>query len=243
MNTVADFNFNHKKALIRVDFNVPLNSNFEITDDTRIKAALPTIQKILADGGSVILMSHLGRPKEGPEDKFSLGHLVPYLSEVLETPVQFADDCIGEQATQLSSNLQSGQILLLENLRFYPQETKGDREFAKSLSSLGDVYVNDAFGTAHRAHASTAIIAEFFQDKVAGFVMKAELENAARVLEHGEKPLTAIMGGAKISDKILIIEKLLDKVDTLIIGGGMSYTFFKALVWQSWKLPGGRRQA
>ena len=229
MNTVADFNFNHKKALIRVDFNVPLNSNFEITDDTRIKAALPTIRKILADGGAVILMSHLGRPKEGPEDKFSLGHLVPHLSEVLQTPVQFADDCIGEQAAQLSSNLQPSQVLLLENLRFYPQETKGDREFAKSLSSLGDVYVNDAFGTAHRAHASTAIIAEFFQDKLAGFVMKAELENASRVLEHGEKPLTAIMGGAKISDKILIIEKLLDKVDTLIIGGGMSYTFFKAL--------------
>jgi len=229
MNTVADYNFHNKRALVRVDFNVPLNAEFGITDDTRIKAALPTIRKILSDGGSAILMSHLGRPKTGPEDKFSLRHLVSHLSDKLQTPVKFAEDCIGNKARELAENLAAGEVLLLENLRFYPQETKGDQGFAKALSSLGDVYVNDAFGTAHRAHASTAIIAEYFEDKVAGYVMQSELENASRVLEHGEKPLTAIMGGAKISDKILIIEKLLDKVDTLIIGGGMSYTFFKAM--------------
>ncbi len=229
MNTVADFNFNHKKALIRVDFNVPLNDRFEITDDTRIRAALPTIQKILKDNGSVILMSHLGRPKNGPEEKFSLKHLVPHLSRQLSIQVKFADDCIGSQAVELASGLQPGEVLLLENLRYYPQETKGDREFAKALSGLGDVYVNDAFGTAHRAHASTAIIASFFKEKVAGYVMEAELDNASKVLQDGEKPLTAIMGGAKISDKILVIEQLLDKVDSLIVGGGMSYTFFKAL--------------
>ncbi len=229
MNTVADFDFNHKKALIRVDFNVPLNDHFEITDDTRIRATLPTIQKILKDNGSVILMSHLGRPKSGPEEKFSLKHLVPHLSRQLSIQVKFADDCIGAQAVELASGLQPGEVLLLENLRYYPQETKGDREFAKALSRLGDVYVNDAFGTAHRAHASTAIIASFFKDKVAGYVMEAELDNASKVLKDGKKPLTAIMGGAKISDKILVIEQLLDKVDSLIIGGGMSYTFFKAL--------------
>ena len=229
MNTVADYNFKNKKALIRVDFNVPLNDHHEITDDTRIRAALPTIQKILNDGGSAILMSHLGRPKNGPEQKFSLRHLVSRLSENLPTEVKFADDCIGPQAVGLAGGLGPGEVLLLENLRFYPQETKGDRQFAQTLSRLGDVYVNDAFGTAHRAHASTAVIAEFFKDKVAGLVMEAELDNASRVLQHPEKPLTAIMGGAKISDKILIIEKLLDRVDNLIIGGGMSYTFFKAL--------------
>ena len=229
MNTVADYNFENKKALIRVDFNVPLNDRFEITDDTRIRAALPTIQKILKDGGSAILMSHLGRPKSGPEEKFSLKHLVPHLSEQLQTSVKFADDCIGTHASELADGLLPGEVLLLENLRYYPQETKGDREFAQALSRLGDVYVNDAFGTAHRAHASTSIIAEFFKDKVAGYLMKAELDNASRVLTDAERPLTAIMGGAKISDKILVIEKLLDKVDNLIIGGGMSYTFFKAL--------------
>ena len=229
MKTVADYNFQDKKALIRVDFNVPLNSQFEITDDTRIRAALPTIRKVIEDGGAAILMSHLGRPKTGPEEKFSLKHLITALSTKLETQVKFASDCIGTEAETMAGALASGEILLLENLRFHPEETKGDQEFARQLSKLGDVYVNDAFGTAHRAHASTAIIAQFFQDKMAGFVMQAELDNAAKVLESGEKPLTAIMGGAKISDKILIIEKLLDRVDNLIIGGGMSYTFFKAL--------------
>ena len=192
-------------------------------------AAIPTIDKILKDNGSAILMSHLGRPKSGPEEKFSLKHLVSHLSKKLNTKVHFAQDCVGSKAESAADALTNGEVLLLENLRFHPQETKGDRDFAHALAKLGDVYVNDAFGTAHRAHASTAIVAEFFTDKVAGFVMQAELENANRVLQHGEKPLTAIMGGAKISDKILIIEKLLDKVDNLIIGGGMCYTFFKAL--------------
>ena len=229
MKTVDNFNFAGKKALIRVDFNVPLNADFAITDETRLKAAIPTIQKILGDGGSVVLMSHLGRPKEGPEDKFSLRHIVSRLSELVGTEVQFATDCIGEAATSKSSALQPGGVLLLENLRFYKEEEKGDREFAQKLAAHGDVYVNDAFGTAHRAHASTAIVAEFFADKVAGYVMQAELDNAKKVLETGEKPFTAIMGGAKISDKILIIERLLDTVDNLLIGGGMAYTFFKAM--------------
>lgn len=229
MITLDQYNFNGKKALIRVDFNVPLNSAFEITDDTRIRAATPTIQKIIADGGAVILMSHLGRPKEGPEEKFSLKHLVSTLSERFGTEVKFANDCIGEQAETLATNLQPGEVLLLENLRFYKEETKGDEDFAKKLSTLGDVYVNDAFGTAHRAHASTTIVAKFFENKVCGYVMEAELDNAKKVLDNAQRPFTAIMGGAKISDKILIIEKLLDKVDNLIIGGGMSYTFFKAL--------------
>jgi phosphoglycerate kinase len=229
MKTVEDYNFENKKALIRVDFNVPLDDEFNITDDTRIRAALPTIEKILEDGGSAILMSHLGRPKSGAEEKFSLKHLVSHLSNKLGVRVKFSGDCIGSEAEQAAESLKPGEVLLLENLRFHPEETKGDRDFAEALSKLGDVYVNDAFGTAHRAHASTAVIAEFFKDKVAGLVMQAELDNASRILEHGEKPLTAIMGGAKISDKILIIEKLLDRVDNLIIGGGMSYTFFKAL--------------
>jgi len=229
MKSVDQFDFNGKKALIRVDFNVPLNSEFQITDDTRIRAATPTIQKILADGGSVILMSHLGRPKEGPEDKFSLKHLVPHLSKVFDRRVKFATDCIGAETEELSSSLEPGDILLLENLRFYKEETKGDIDFSKKLARLGDVYVNDAFGTAHRAHASTAVIAQFFTDKLCGYVMNAEIENAQMVIEKAKKPFTAIMGGAKISDKILIIERLLDRVDNLIIGGGMSYTFFKAL--------------
>lgn len=229
MRTVDSINFKNQKALIRVDFNVPLNEAFEITDDTRIKAAIPTIKKILSDGGAVILMSHLGRPKQGPENKFSLKHLVKELSDRFSTEVKFADDCIGDNAESLSSGLQPGEILLLENLRFYKEETKGDIEFAKKLSAHGDIYVNDAFGTAHRAHASTSIIAQFFEQKVCGYVMAAELENAQKVLEKSERPFTAIMGGAKISDKILIIEKLLDRVDNLIIGGGMSYTFFKAM--------------
>ena len=229
MKTVDNVDFSGKKALIRVDFNVPLNEKFEITDDTRIKAAVPTIKKILDDGGAVILMSHLGRPKSGPEEKFSLKHLVPDLSKRFNTRVKFVNNCIGADAEAASASLAGGEVLLLDNLRFHPEETKGDIEFAKQLSKHGNIYVNDAFGTAHRAHASTSIVAQFFDEKVFGYVMAAELENAQKVLEKGEKPFTAIMGGAKISDKILIIEQLLDKVDHLIIGGGMSYTFFKAL--------------
>lgn len=229
MKSIDSLSFEGKKALIRVDFNVPLNRDFQITDDTRIKAAAPTIRKILDDGGAVILMSHLGRPKTGPEEKFSLKHLVDHLSSIFSRKVKFATDCVGEEATELANSLSPGEILLLENLRFHKEETAGDEAFAKKLASLGDIYVNDAFGTAHRAHASTAIIAQFFEEKVCGYVMKAELDNAAKVLENAERPFTAIMGGAKISDKILIIEKLLDRVDNLIIGGGMSYTFFKAM--------------
>lgn len=229
MKTINDFDFSGKRALIRVDFNVPLDSDFNITDDTRIKAAVPTIQKILDEGGSVVLMSHLGRPKGGPEDKYSLKHLVPHLSEVFGLKVKFASDCIGSDAEGLSASLKSGEILLLENLRFYNEETDGDEEFAKQLSAHGDIYINDAFGTAHRAHASTSIIAQFFSDKGCGYVMQAELDNAQKVLDNAQKPYTAIMGGAKISDKILIIERLLEKVDNLVIGGGMAYTFFKAI--------------
>ncbi|HAA21272.1 MAG TPA: phosphoglycerate kinase [Cytophagales bacterium] len=229
MKTVDDFNFEGKKALIRVDFNVPLNAAFQITDETRLKAAIPTIQKIRKDGGSVILMSHLGRPKEGPEEKFSLKHVVARLGEMLDTTVEFANDCIGDEAREKSAALGAGGVLLLENLRFYKEETKGNEDFAKKLSELGDVYVNDAFGTAHRAHASTAVVAQFFTDKMCGYVMQAELDNAQKVLDGAEKPFTAIMGGAKISDKILIIERLLDVVDNLLIGGGMAYTFFKAM--------------
>lgn len=228
MKTVDSYNFSGKRALIRVDFNVPLNDKFEITDDNRLRAALPTINKILKDGGSVVLMSHLGRPKEGPEEKFSLKHVVPYLSDKLGVNVQFADDCIGEAAEAKSAALKPGEVLVLENLRFYKEETKGDVDFAKKLAKHGDVWVNDAFGTAHRAHASTAVIAQFFADKICGYVIEAELVNAEKVLKSGEKPLTAIMGGAKIGDKILLIENLMDKVDNLIIGGGMAYTFFKA---------------
>ncbi len=228
MKKLDEYSFAGKKALIRVDFNVPLNENFEITDFTRIKAATPTIKKILADGGSAILMSHLGRPKNGPEEKFSLKHLLSELSDRFGTQVKFATDCVGADATELAAGLQPGEVLLLENLRFYKEETKGDEAFAEKLSKLGDVYVNDAFGTAHRAHASTTIVARFFEEKVCGYVMQAELDNAEKVLNNPNRPFTAIMGGAKVSDKILIIEKLLDKVDNLIIGGGMSYTFSKA---------------
>ncbi|SHJ72448.1 phosphoglycerate kinase [Reichenbachiella agariperforans] len=228
MITLDQYNFKGKKALVRVDFNVPLNDKFEITDLTRIKAATPTIKKILADGGSAILMSHLGRPKDGPEEKSSLKHLVGELSSRFGTTVKFAEDCIGQDATDLAAGLQPGEVLLLNNLRFYKEETKGDEAFAEKLSKLGDVYVNDAFGTAHRAHASTTIVAKFFTDKVCGYVMQSELDNAEKVLNNPVRPFTAIMGGAKVSDKIMIIEKLLDKVDNLIIGGGMSYTFSKA---------------
>ncbi len=229
MKTVDNIDFKGKKALVRVDFNVPLNEQFEVTDLTRINAAVPTIKKILNDGGAAILMSHLGRPKNGPEEKYSLKHLLPVLSEKLGTEVQFASDCIGPEAEEKAAALQPGEVLLLENLRFHPQEKAGDEEFARQLARLGDIYINDAFGTAHRAHASTAAIARFFEVKGAGYVIEAELKNAARVLNNPERPFTAIMGGAKISDKIMIIEKLLDKVDNLIIGGAMAYTFFKAL--------------
>ena len=229
MRTIDQCNFSDKKALIRVDFNVPLDKEFNITDDKRMRAALPTITKILNDGGSVILMSHLGRPKGGPEDKYSLKHILGDLSRMLDLEVQFADDCIGTEAVEKAKNLVPGQVLLLENLRFYKEEEKGDRDFAEKLARLGEVYVNDAFGTAHRAHASTAIVAEFFpNDKYFGYLMAEELKNAEKVNHGAEKPFTAIMGGAKVSDKILLIESLLDKVDNLIIGGGMAYTFAKA---------------
>ncbi|QDH77817.1 phosphoglycerate kinase [Echinicola soli] len=228
IKSVDNLNFEGKRALVRVDFNVPLDANFKVTDDTRIQAALPTINKILNDGGSVILMSHLGRPKGGTDERFSLKHILLDLEKALDHPVKFAPDCIGDEAMQVAAALKGGEVLLLENLRFYDEETKGDAGFAKKLATLGDIYVNDAFGTAHRAHASTAIVAENFNDKVCGYLMLSELENADKVLGNPVRPLTAIMGGAKISDKILIIEKLLDKVDNLIIGGGMSYTFAKA---------------
>ena len=228
MKTLDTYDFSGKKALIRVDFNVPLNDKYEITDDTRITATIPTIKKILKDGGSCILMSHLGRPKDGPTEKYSLKHLVNPLSVILGLQVKFADDCIGESAVEHAANLKVGEVLLLENLRFYKEEEKGDTAFAEKLSNLGNVWVNDAFGTAHRAHASTAVIGQFFADRVCGYVMQAEVENAEKILNHSERPFTAIMGGAKISDKILLIERLLDKVDNLIIGGGMTYTFTKA---------------
>lgn len=228
MKTLDTYDFSGKKALIRVDFNVPLNDKYEITDDTRITATIPTIKKILKDGGSCILMSHLGRPKDGPTEKYSLKHLVNPLSVILGLQVKFADDCIGASAAEQAASLQAGEVLLLENLRFYKEEEKGNVEFAEKLSKLGNVWVNDAFGTAHRAHASTAIIGQFFADRVCGYVMQAEVDNAEKILNNAERPFTAIMGGAKISDKILLIERLLDKVDNLIIGGGMTYTFTKA---------------
>lgn len=230
MKTVDSISFKGKRAIIRVDFNVPLNDKFEITDDNRITASLPTIRKIMSDGGSVILMSHLGRPKGGYEEKFSLKHLVAHLSELLEKDVIFADDCIGEDAKSKATALKSGEVMLLENLRFYKEEEKGDREFAGKLASLADIYVNDAFGTAHRAHASTTIVAEFFKEenRMFGYLIAGELGSMDKVLYDTQKPFTAIMGGAKVSDKILIIENLLNKVDNLIIGGGMTYTFIKA---------------
>jgi phosphoglycerate kinase len=229
MNTIDFLNFSGKKALIRVDFNVPLDDKFNITDDNRMVGAIPTIEKILNDGGSVILMSHLGRPKDGPTEKYSLKHLVRHLAILLNRDVQFADDCIGGSAISKAEGLKSGEVLLLENLRFYKEEEKGDEAFAEKLAALGEVYVNDAFGTAHRAHASTAIIAKFFPAaKYFGYLMAGELANAEKILNHAEKPFTAIMGGAKVSDKILLIEQLLEKVDNLIIGGGMAYTFAKA---------------
>ncbi|MCL9769436.1 phosphoglycerate kinase [Flavobacterium sp. HXWNR69] len=229
MKTLNDFNFNNKKAIIRVDFNVPLDENFKVTDATRIEAAKPTIDKILKDGGSVILMSHLGRPK-GVEAKYSLQHIVSKTEEILGQKVHFASDCIGEIAENAAKNLQPGEILLLENLRFYAEEEKGDVEFSRKLASLGDIYVNDAFGTAHRAHASTTIIAQFFQDaKCFGYLLAKEIESIEKVLKNSEKPVVAILGGSKVSSKITVIENILDKVNHMIIGGGMTFTFIKAL--------------
>ncbi len=230
MSQFSDFNFKGRKALIRVDFNVPLDDQYTITDDTRMTAALPTIKKVIGDGGSVILMSHLGRPKNGPSEKYSLKHLVNHLTKLTGMPVIFVEDCIGESAKQKASALKPGEILLLENLRFYKEEEKGDEDFAKKLALLGDVYVNDAFGTAHRAHASTAIIAKFFEkgEKMFGMLMEREITSAEKILKNSDKPFTAIIGGAKVSDKILIIENLLDNATDIIIGGGMAYTFFKA---------------
>ena len=233
MSKFSQYNFAGQKALVRVDFNVPLHKqSFAIGDDTRMTAAVPTIKKILADGGSVILMSHLGRPKDGPEEKSSLKHLVKHLHELLggKTNVLFANDCIGEQAFMTANMLRAGEVLLLENLRFYKEEEKGDKAFAEKLSKLGTVYVNDAFGTAHRAHASTAVIAEFFPSdkRMFGLLMEAEVASAEKVLHAAQKPFTAIIGGAKVSDKILIIENLLERATDIIIGGGMAYTFFKA---------------
>jgi phosphoglycerate kinase len=230
MKTVDDLNFSGKKALVRVDFNVPLDKDYTITDDTRMTAAVPTLRKILGDGGAAILMSHLGRPKEGPTEKYSLKHLTSHLSELLGgVPVHFASDCVGEEAEQKSRDLPMGEVLLLENTRFHAGETKGDEAMAAQLAKLGDVYVNDAFGSAHRAHASTTVVAQHFSEKASGYVMRNELANADKLLKDTKHPFVAIMGGAKISDKIGVIENLLDKVDDLIIGGGMSYTFFKAM--------------
>ena len=231
MASINDFNFSSKKALVRVDFNVPLDKEtFEITDDKRIRAALPTIHKILENQGSVILMSHLGRPKNGPDDKFSLKHIKNRIEELTGAKVYFSTNCIGEEAEDLSSKLLPGEILLLENVRFHAEETKGDVSFAKQLSELGDCYVNDAFGTAHRAHASTCQIAQFFTNaKMCGFLMEKEIECAKAVIENTRRPFTAIVGGAKVSDKVLIVENLLEKADHIIIGGGMAYTFKKAL--------------
>ena len=227
MKTLSDIDFKDKKALIRVDFNVPLNDKFEVNDSTRILAAKPTIAYILNQGGSVVLMSHLGRPK-GKDARFSLKHIVPKASEILGVPVQFVPDCIGDSVKEAVDHLKPGEVLLLENLRFYPEEKAGDVAFAKKLSQWGDIYVNDAFGTAHRAHASTAVIAPFFKEKCFGFLLEKELKNIGKVLTDGKKPITAILGGAKISSKIGVIENILDKVNHIIIGGGMSFTFIKA---------------
>lgn len=230
MATIATYNFQNKRALVRVDFNVPLNKEtLEVTDDTRIRAALPTIKHILENGGSVVLMSHLGRPKEGPEDKFSLRHIKNRIEELLGKTIKFSSDCIGSSAFEMSKALKPGEVLLLENVRFYKQETSGTEAFAADLAKHGDCYVNDAFGTAHRAHASTTVVANYFpNDKMFGFLLEAEIKSVDRVLNSDDKPLTAIVGGAKVSSKITIIERLLEKVDNLIVGGGMAYTFVKA---------------
>ena len=230
MQSIDTYDFSGKRAIIRVDFNVPLDENFNVTDDNRIRAAIPTIKKVLAGGGSVVLMSHLGRPKEGPTDKYSLKHIISTLENRLGVPVQFANDCVGEEAKKKAAALKPGEVLLLENLRFHKEEEKGDEAFAKELTSLADCYINDAFGTAHRAHASTTIIAKFFpNDKMFGYVMEGELKAIDKVLEAPERPFVAILGGAKVSSKITIIEKLLEKVDILIVAGGMTYTIQAAL--------------
>ena len=227
MKTINDFNFENKKALIRVDFNVPLNENREVGDTSRIEAAKPTVIKILEDGGSVILMSHLGRP-DGVQQKYSLQHIENKVSEILGVKIKFVSDCVGEKARQAAASLKPGEVLLLENLRFHEEEVKGDDQFAKELASLGDIYVNDAFGTAHRAHASTTIVAKYFEKKCFGILLAKEIESLERVLGSSEKPVTAVLGGAKVSTKITVIENILDKIDHLIIGGGMTYTFVKA---------------
>ncbi len=230
MQTIDNYDFTDKKAIMRVDFNVPLNDKFEVTDDTRIRAAAPSIKKILDEGGSVILMSHLGRPKEGPEEKFSLKHVISNLSEILGEEVKFASDCIGSETLEMKKALKPGEVLLLENLRFYKEETKGDEDFSRKLAEGADVYVNSAFGTAHRAHASTTIVAQFFPgDRMFGYLINNELDSMDKILHGSQKPFTAVMGGAKVSDKILIIENLMEKADNLIIGGGMTYTFIKAM--------------
>lgn len=227
MKTIDDYNFNDKRALIRVDFNVPLNENKAVTDANRIEAAKPTIIKILEDGGSVVLMSHLGRPK-GNESKYSLQHIVDKVSEVIGVEVKFVGDCIGDEVEKAAKELQPGEILLIENLRFHEEETKGDDDFAEKLAKLGDIYVNDAFGTAHRAHASTTVVAKYFDDKCFGYLLAKEIKSLDKVLNSSEKPVTAVLGGAKVSSKITVIENILDKIDHLIIGGGMTYTFIKA---------------
>lgn len=229
MKTISEVNFEDKRVLVRVDFNVPLNKELEVTDNTRIKAAVPTIKHILKNGGSIVLMSHLGRPKDGPEDKFSLKHIVSSLEELINEKVIFIDDCISKKAFQITKDLKKGEVVLLENLRFYPEEKEGDANFAKKLAQHGDIYINDAFGTAHRAHASTAIIAENFpNNKYFGLLLEKEIKNIDAVLKNPQAPTTAIIGGAKVSSKISIIEKLIDSVDQIIIGGGMAYTFIKA---------------
>jgi phosphoglycerate kinase len=236
MTKFSQYNFDGQKALIRVDFNVPLNDQFVVTDDSRMQATIPTISKILKDGGSVILMSHLGRPKAGPEEKFSLKHLVRHLNDLLNTAtgnqvnIFFSDDCVGDESMQIAEKLKSGEVLLLENLRFYKEEEKGNKDFAEKLSKLADVYINDAFGTAHRAHASTAVIADYFpgDKKMFGLLMNAEVASAEKIMKESEKPFTAIIGGAKVSDKIMIIENLMERATDIIIGGGMAYTFMKA---------------
>lgn len=230
MYTLDNYDFSGKKALVRVDFNVPLNEKLEITDDTRMKTAIPTLQKILADGGAIILLTHLGRPKGVYDEKMSLRHIIPHLSKLLDRKIQFADDCIGPEAKELAAELKPGEVLLLENLRFHKEESNGDKEFAHRLAELGDVYINDAFGTAHRAHASTYTIAGFFpNDKMFGYLVESEISHIDKALTKAKHPFTAILGGSKVSTKIQIIEALLEKVDNLIIGGGIGYTFIKAM--------------
>ncbi|MCS7076614.1 MAG: phosphoglycerate kinase [Bacteroidia bacterium] len=229
MKSIKEYQGSNKRVLVRVDFNVPLDKNYQVTDETRLRGTLPTIQHLIQKNNSVILMSHLGRPKDGYEEKYSLKHLIQPLSKLLNKQVHFAEDCISESTLEKAIQLLPGEVMLIENLRFYPDEEKGSSDFARKLARLGEIYVNDAFGTAHRAHASVCQIADFFTEKYAGFLMFAEIENANRILRHAQKPFVAVLGGAKVSDKILIIERLIEVVDSILIGGGMAYTFFKAL--------------